>query len=335
MSAKKRDLLFALVIPVTLILSIHMGRYPVPVSQIFSALWQAIAGQDVGVLPEHFTIITKIRLPRSLMAMIVGASLAASGTAYQGIFRNPLVSASMLGVSSGASLGAAIAILLFANTFYTPVFAFTFGVFAVWLSYLVGKVRGSTTTITLVLGGVIISNIFSALLSFVKYIADPANRLPSITYWSMGSLASVSSATIRLATPPMAAGLLILWFSGWNINLLSMGDDEAQTLGLHVNTARALIIAGATMATAGAVCACGTIGWVGLVIPHVARMFVGNDNRRLMPVSMFMGAGFLMLIDVLCRTISGAEIPLGIMTSIIGGPFFIYLVKKKKGWGWA
>jgi len=268
------------------------------------------------------------------MGAFVGAALAASGTAFQGIFRNPLVSSGILGVSSGASLGAAISILLFTTYTLTPIFAFSFGLMAVFLSYMVGMIHGSTTTVTLVLGGTIVSSIFSSFLAFVRYVADPLNQLPAITFWTMGSLASIVNANIRFAVIPIIAGLALLLLCGWNINVLSMGDEEARTLGLSVNAVKFMIIMGATLATAGAVCISGTIGWVGLVVPHVARMFIGNDNRRLMPVSIIMGAGFLMFVDILCRVISAAEVPLGIMTSIVGGPFFIYLIKKKKGNAW-
>jgi iron complex transport system permease protein len=269
-----------------------------------------------------------------MMGAFVGGALGASGAAFQGIFRNPLVNSGILGVSSGASLGAAISILLFANYALTPVFAFSFGLLAVFLSYMVGRIHNTTTTVTLVLGGTIVSSIFSSLLSFVKYIADPMNKLPSITFWNMGSLASIMSASVKFAIAPIIVGIVLLLINGWNINVLSMGDQEAKMMGLNVGVTKLLVIIGATLATAGAVCVSGTIGWVGLIIPHIARMLMGNDNRCLIPASVLMGASFLMLIDALCRVITNAEIPIGIMTSVIGGPFFIYLIKKKKGGSW-
>jgi len=324
------------VMPVAVaLLSICTGRYPVPLSSAFGALWQGLTGRQSGVTVEEFAIIMSIRLPRIVMGALVGAALAASGTAFQGIFRNPLVSSGILGVSSGASLGAAISILLFANYLMTPLFAFMFGLLAVFLSYMVGKIHNTTTAVTLVLGGTIISSMFASLLALVKYVADPYNQLPAITFWTMGSLASAVYANIEFAVIPIIAGMIILLLNGWNINVLSMGDSEAKTLGLNVGAAKLMVIVGATLATAGAVCVSGTVGWVGLIVPHIARFFTGNDNRKLMPVSMSMGACFLMLIDILCRVITDAEIPLGIMTAIIGGPFFIYLIKKKKGHGWA
>ena len=328
-------ILLLIILPIAVaLLSICTGRYPVPLRAVFEALSQRITGKPTGITTEQMTIITGIRLPRTVMGALVGAALAASGTAFQGIFRNPLVSSGILGVSSGASLGAAISILVFANYAFTPLFAFVFGLLAVLLSYMVGKIHNTTTAVTLVLGGTIISSIFSSLLALVKYIADPLNKLPAITFWTMGSLASTVYSNVTIAVIPIIAGMVLLLVNGWNINVLSMGDSEAKTLGLNVGAAKLMVIIGATLATAGAVCISGTIGWVGLIIPHIARFFTGNDNRRLMPVSMSMGACFLMLVDVLCRVVSNAEIPLGITTAIIGGPFFIYLIKTKKGSGW-
>ncbi|MCL1829456.1 MAG: iron ABC transporter permease [Oscillospiraceae bacterium] len=335
--AAKNSFIIPLLILIPLavaLLSICTGRYPISPASVFKALWQGITGRPTGVTSEELTIITGIRLPRTIMGAFVGGALAASGTAFQGIFRNPLVNSGILGVSSGASLGAALSILVFSNYAFTAAFAFAFGLLAVFLSCMVGRIHNSTTTVTLVLGGTIISSIFTSLLSFVKYIADPMNQLPAITFWTMGSLASTISVNIKFALVPIIVGLMMLIFSGWNINVLSMGDAEAGMLGLNVRAAKLIVITGATLATAGAVCISGAIGWVGLVVPHIARIFMGNDNRRLMPAGISMGASFLMLIDVLCRVISTAEIPLGIMTSLIGGPFFIYLIKKKKGNAW-
>ncbi|MCL2121291.1 MAG: iron ABC transporter permease [Clostridiales bacterium] len=334
-AAKPALLLVFITLPfAAALLSLCTGRYPIPPITVFRALLQGVSGRQAGVSAEAMTIITGIRLPRTIMGAFVGAALAASGTAFQGVFRNPLVNSGILGVSSGASLGAAISILLFQNSTLTPVFAFAFGLMAVFFSYIVGRVHNSSSTVTLVLGGTIISSIFSSLLSFIKYIADPLNQLPAITFWTMGSLASIVVSNMKFAIVPIILGMILLLFNRWNINVLSMGDQEAKMLGLNTGATKLTVILGATLATAGAVCVSGTIGWVGLIVPHMARMLTGNDNRRLMPVSISMGACFLVMVDVLCRVISDAEIPIGIMTSIIGGPFFIYLIKKKKGDGW-
>lgn len=273
-------------------------------------------------------------MPRAILGALVGGCLAVSGAAFQGLFRNPLVSSGILGVTSGAGFGAALAIILFNATAPIYLFAFAFGGMAVLFSYLIGRVYNTTPTIMLVLGGTIVSSVFSALISFAKYVADPTDELPSIVFWLMGSLASARYQDILIAGIPMLIGIAGLMAVRWRINVLSMGDKEAQTMGLNTRINKAIVIICATLATAGAVCVSGIIGWVGLVIPHIGRMLVGNDNRILIPASLSLGACFIILIDNLGRVISGSEIPLGILTALIGGPFFVYLLKRTKGGGW-
>ena len=273
-------------------------------------------------------------MPRAFLGGLVGGALGVSGASLQGLFKNPLVSPGILGVSSGAGFGAAVAILLFGATAVVYPFALGFGILAVFLSYLIGRTYNTAPAIMLVLGGVIVSSIFSALISFAKYVADPYEQLPSIVFWMMGSLANAGYHDILTSGPIMIAGSLGLYLIRWRINVLSMGDKEARTLGIDTRIAKGVIVTGATLATAGAVCVSGTIGWVGLIIPHIGRMLVGNDNRILIPVSFSLGACFLMLVDDMSRLITGSEIPLGILTSLIGGPFFIYLLKKTKARGW-
>lgn len=316
------------------LLSICVGRFPLPPDQVLQALLQRFFGMDFGLAPDAVAIVADNRLPRALAGAIVGASLAASGCAFQGLFQNPLVSQGILGVSSGASFGAALSILLFSSTLFTPAFAFVFALLAVWLSFMVARMCGEVTSLMLVLGGMIISAIFAALLSFLKYVADPYNQLASIVFWNMGSLASLESAVLPYGFGVMIIGLVILLGTSWMLNVLSMGDREASSMGVSVKRARLAIVSGASLATAGAVSIAGTIGWVGLVIPHIARFIVGSDNRTLIPFSMLLGAAFMMLVDILCRTVTGSEIPLGILTSLIGGPFFIYLLRRYKGRGW-
>ena len=316
------------------LLSICIGRFPLSPTQVVEALLQRLTGNDFGMGTDAVAIVVDNRLPRALMGALVGAALAASGCAFQGLFQNPLVSQGILGVSSGASFGAALSILLFSSTLFTPAFAFVFALAAVWLSFMVARMCGEVTSLMLVLGGTVISAIFTALLSFIKYVADPYNQLASIVFWNMGSLATLESAVLPYGTLAMVAGMVLLVATGWALNVLSMGDREAASMGLPVSRARIAVIAGATLATAGAVSIAGTIGWIGLIIPHVARFLIGSDNRKLVPFSMLLGAAFLMLVDILCRTLTGAEIPLGILTSLIGGPFFIYLLRRFKGRGW-
>jgi iron complex transport system permease protein len=287
-----------------------------------------------GIPEISQTVVWDIRLPRAILGALVGGSLAVSGAAFQGLFRNPLVSSGILGVSSGAGFGAALAILLFSHTNYVYLFAFCFGGLAVLLSYFIGRVYNTTPTIMLVLGGVIVSSIFSSLISFAKYVADPYDQLPTIVFWLMGSLATARFHDIAVAGIPMVAGMAGLVAIRWRINVLSMGDKEARTLGINTSLTKGIIIFCATLATAGAVCVSGIIGWVGLVIPHIGRMLVGNDNNQLIPASLALGACFLIIVDNLGRVITGSEIPLGILTALVGGPFFVYLLKQTKGGGW-
>lgn len=311
-----------------------IGRYGVENSDTLSALWSLITGNTEDLNSKTALIITEIRLPRTITAIAVGASLAVSGAAFQGLFCNPLVNSGILGVSAGAGFGAALAILLLGQGNTTFFFAFLFGCLAVAMSYFIGRAYGTTSTIMLVLGGTVVSSIFSALISFLKYIADPYNQLPAITFWLMGSMASVSMQNLIPALVPMMVGMIGLFILRWRLNILSMGDLEAQALGINVPAAKGAIVVLATLATAGAVCISGIVGWVGLIIPHIARMIFGSDNKIIIPASMSFGAGFMVIVDTMSRSISGSEIPLGIITAILGGPFFIYLLKKTKGGGW-
>lgn len=337
MSRRKKILVTFLLVflPIAFFLgTICIGRYYVSLTDVFLSLWQGITGNSSGVSPETTAVVLQIRIPRAYLGAIVGASLGASGAAFQGLFRNPLVSGGILGVSAGAGFGAALAIIFFNNIFMTPIFAFIFGILAVILSYFAGRIDGTSPVITLVLGGIIIQSIFSALLSLLKYVADTATQLPAITFWLMGSLASTKTSDIFLSSIPMFLGLLGMLAMRYRLNVLSMGDREAQTLGIHVTANKLFLIAFATLATAGAVCVSGVIGWIGLIMPHIGRMLVGNDNKWLIPASMSLGACFVMFCDTICRSLTGGEIPLGIMTALIGGPFFIYLLKKTKGRSW-
>lgn len=324
-----------IVLPVLFLLAtICIGRYSVSVPDVFRCFLTAITGNDMGIDQQTYSVVMHVRLQRGIQGLLVGASLAVSGACFQSLFRNPLVSSGMLGVSNGAGFGAALSILLFNSMVMTSLFSFGFGVLAVILAYLTGKVSGGTPTITLVLGGTIIQSIFSALLSLLKYIADPYSELPAITFWLIGSLASTQTEELIFSAIPMLIGLAGTMLFRWRLNVLSMGDREAKTLGLNVGLNKGCVIAFATLATAGAVCISGVIGWIGLVVPHMCRMVIGSDNKWLIPASISIGACFMIFVDTICRTVSGAEIPLGIVTAIVGGPFFIYLLKKTKGKNW-
>jgi len=288
----------------------------------------------ISVTDIQYGVVWDIRLPRAVLGALVGGSLAVSGAAFQGLFKNPLVSSGILGVSAGAGFGATLAILLFHSLAAVYPFALGFGILAVMLSCMIGRVYQSTPSIMLVLGGVIVASVFSALISFAKFVADPYEQLPAIVFWLMGSLANVGYKEIQVAIIPILIGFAGLYGISWRINVLSMGDKEAHSLGINVRLSKAIVIICASLATAGAVSVSGIIGWIGLVIPHIGRMLVGNDNRILIPVSFSLGASFLILVDNLGRILTGSEIPLGILTAIIGGPFFVYLLKKTKGGGW-
>lgn len=338
MEKKSREWIRAgilIVLPVVFFIgTICIGRYSVSPVIVAKSLWELLTGTDMGVSQQAYAVVVSLRLPRAFQGLLVGASLAASGACFQSLFRNPLVSSGMLGVSSGSGFGAALSILLFNNMFMTSAFSFVFGILAVILAYLAGKVSGGTPAITLVLGGTIIQSIFSALLSLLKYIADPYSELPQITFWLMGSLASTKTTELAFSVLPMGIGLAGMLLFRWRLNVLSMGDREAKTLGLNVGLNKAFVIAFATLATAGAVCISGVIGWVGLVVPHMCRMVIGSDNKWLIPAAISIGGCFMVFVDTICRTITGAEIPIGIVTAIAGGPFFIYLLRKTKGGSW-
>ena len=279
------------------------------------------------------TVVFRIRLPRVIAAMLVGGGLSLAGASFQGLFRNPLVSPDILGVAAGAGFGAALGILVSGNPWVIQVSAFAFGIVAVAVTYGIGRVYHNSSTLILVLAGIIVGSLFSALLSLAKYVADPYDTLPAIVFWLMGSLSSVSNTDIIAVAPPILLGSLCLYLIRWRINLLSLGEEEAQALGLDTKRMTVVLVISSTIVTASAVCISGIIGWVGLVVPHIGRMLVGPDFRNLIPVSAVLGASFLLVVDDIARTLTATEIPLGILTALIGAPFFAYLLTRKKvGW---
>ena len=279
------------------------------------------------------TVFFQIRLPRICAAFFVGAALSVSGAIFQGIFKNPLVAPDILGVSYGAGFGAALAILLTNGGHYLQISAIFFGMLAVFAAYSMAKMFRGTPVLVLVLSGIIVGSFFQALLSCLKYIADPYDKLPSIIFWLMGSLARVSTADLRWSVPIFCIGIGILLLCRWRINLLSLGEEEAVSLGVRTSVERAAVILICTLISCLAVCLSGTVCWVGLVIPHVGRLLVGSDYRKLLPVCVSLGGAYLILIDNIARTITMTEIPLGILTSLIGAPFFaMLLIKRRAGW---
>lgn len=315
--------------------SLTVGNYDMTVPEVVSALVNGISGaassDDQGTM-----VLTIIRLPRILLALLVGAALAASGAAYQGMFKNPMVSPDILGVSSGASVGAAVALLLAFPSFLVHGVSFLCGLAAVGLVLAIAHVfgKGSNSLVVIILAGTVMSSTFQAFVSLVKYIADPDDTLPQITYWLMGSFArsgNESNILYMAAILLVAGGVLVAM--RWKINALSFGEEEAQTLGLNIKLTRIVVIVAATLLTSATVCLCGSIGWVGLIIPHMARLVVGPNYKVLLPVSMLGGACFMLLVDDVARVIVPGELPVGVLTSLIGAPLFIYmLLKGRKEW---
>ena len=307
--------------------SFSIGRYPISPVDVVNTILSPLFPQ-MEVSSTITTIVFEIRLPRIIGAIVVGACLAISGAAFQSIFKNPLVSSDLLGVSNGAGFGAALAILISGANIITQIFAFIFGLISVATTYLISRTYKAGGILVLVLSGVAISAFFNSLISAIKFIADPDDKLPEIVYWLMGSLASINADKLFMIAVPVIIGLVILLVLRWHMNLLAMGDEEAQSLGLNPSRIRLLIIAGCTLLTSAAVSISGIVGWVGLIIPHMARMIVGPDNRILLPASLSLGASFLLLIDNISRAVIAIEIPIGILTAIIGVPIFLYLLKR-------
>lgn len=310
-------------------LSFWIGYYPLSPSQVIAAFLSKF-GYTGRILPQAVTIFWKIRLPRILSAMFIGASLSVAGSTYQGMFRNPLVSPDILGVSSGASLGAAFAILNGAPNWVIQFSAFAGGVAAVAASYLISRKSAHSQTLSLVLTGSMIMALCNAGVTMIKYVADPNDVLQQITFWLMGSLTKTSMDGFTWSAVPMIIGLLTIYLLRWRINLLTLDEEEARSLGINIRHYRLIFIAASTLLSAAAVCLGGMIGWVGLMIPHMARALVGVDYGRLIPASAMLGAAYLVLMDDLARSILSMELPLGVVTSIMGAPFFVYLIIKRK-----
>ncbi|MDR1953621.1 MAG: iron ABC transporter permease [Clostridiales Family XIII bacterium] len=313
------------------IAAIGVGRYSIGVREILECLLPPLfPGADVDEVTSR--VIFDIRLPRVLLAIIAGAGLAVAGAAFQGIFANPLATPDTLGVASGASFGAAFAILLGFGMMYIQLMAVVWGVIAVIVAVaLISGSGGRGSTMMLILAGMVVGALFSALLSIIKYVADPQDVLPSITYWLMGSLTDTTFSRLAAGAPMIIGGTLVIYLVRWRLNVMSLHEDEAKALGVNVKRVRVLVIAACTMITAAVIAMCGQIGWIGLLIPHIARMICGNDNRRVIPACIGLGATFLLATDTVARSVSSAEIPVSILTSIIGAPIFIILLRKTGG----
>lgn len=317
-------IVLGLLLIAAVLVSLSLGRYPIPAAALLSRL----LGSPFDSARME-AVLVNVRLPRVIMACLVGTALAAAGASYQGVFQNPLAAPDILGASSGAATGATLAILLRLPGYLVTAFAFCTSLITIAIVMLVGERTRGKKVIGLILAGVMVSSIHSAAGSFMKLIADPNNVLPEIVYWQMGSLAKIKRDDVSFVLLPMALGLVPLMVFRWRINLLTLNEEEAESMGVNVRRMRALVIVCGTLVTAAAVSVSGVIGWAGLIIPHLSRRFVGNNYQSLMPVSMLMGALFLLVIDNISRNLFATEIPLGILTSLVGAPFFLWLLTRK------
>lgn len=322
------------VLVVLFVVSLGVGRSSIPPQTVVGILGQRFFGCAGAFDQGQVTIVLNIRLPRICAAMLVGSALAISGAAYQGLFKNPMVSPDILGASAGASFGAALALLVGAGSQVVQLSAFALGFVAVIVTYLSSRRvgRGANMTLLLVLCGLIVGTLFQAFVSIVKYTADPESKLPEITYWLMGSISKVTWADLRVFLVPYLLGVVPLLLLRWRLNTLAFGDVEAASLGVNVPALRAVLIVCSTLLTSAVVAIAGVVGWVGLIIPHLVRFAAGPDNRVVMPLALVFGAAFLVVVDTCCRTLMASEIPLGILTSIIGAPFFfLILLRTQRG----
>lgn len=318
------------VLAALMLLSLCLGRYAVPLREVLRILLSRFTPVEQTWEAGMSAAVLNIRPPRILLAALVGACLSIAGVSYQGIFRNAMAAPDFLGASSGAAFGAALAILLGLSSAGITVSAFCFSLLTVALVFFVAQRAPGKRAANLILAGIMVSSLFSAGTSYIKLVADPSSKLPEITYWLMGSFSGKTWHDVRFALPFMLLGTVPLFLLRWRMNLLTMGDDEARAMGVDANRLRLLVVVCATLVTAASVSVSGVIGWVGLVIPHMARRLSGNDYRKLLPTTLLLGAIFLLAVDNLCRNLLAVEIPIGILTSFFGAPFFLALMLKKE-----
>jgi iron complex transport system permease protein len=316
-----------IVLAAGLVVAFTIGRYPVSLVELLDVLWSRALGRAPSAPAAVENVVLLVRGPRVMAALLVGSALAVAGAAFQGLFRNPLVSPDILGASSGAALGAVIGIFFSLGVLGIELLAFAGGLAAVAAVYVIGSMlRSRDPILVLVLAGVVIGALLGAGVGLVKYLADPYNQLPAMTFWLLGSLAATSASDLLPLLGPVAIGTIVLVALRWRMNVMSLPDEEARALGVSTGPLRIAIVAAATLVTSASVATSGIIGWIGLVVPHLARALVGPDFPRLLPASALLGGGFLLFIDTLARTAAPVEIPLGILTAVIGTPFFIWLL---------
>ena len=311
-----------------------IGQYPISLPELGQYLGFHLGMVSDDVEPTIDLVLSEVRLPRVMASVVTGAVLATAGAVYQGMFKNPLVSPDILGVSTGAGLGAALGILLSLSIVMIQLLAFVGGLITVAIVYaLAARIRRQDPTLILVLSGIVIGSLAGASLSLVKILADPYDQLPAITFWLLGSFAAIDRNDLTAALPACLIALIPMILYRWRMNILSLGDEEARALGINPARPRIILIAAATLMTSAAVAIAGVIGWVGLVIPHIARMMVGPNFSRLLPVAMLLGACFMVLVDTVARTLTQTETPIGILTAFIGAPVFVWLLfSTRRGW---
>ncbi len=331
LSGRAVILLLCAVLVLTVAASFTLGRYHVGIRELCGIIYNSL---PFGKVEPFWTgtqeiAVINVRLPRIIIAVLVGAALAGAGSAYQGVFQNPIAAPDILGASAGAGFGAALAIFLELSSTGITLLAFAFSLISVALVFIVGKRVKGERTLGLVLAGIMLSSLFQAGTSFIKLAADPNNKLPAITYWLMGSLSGADKGELSFVVWPMLLGAIPLFFLRWRINVITMGDSEARAMGVNADKVRLLVVLGATLLTASAVSVSGMIGWVGLVVPHMTRRLVGSDYRVLMPASMLTGGIFMLAVDNISRNLAQMEIPIGILTAVIGAPFFMMMITRR------
>jgi iron complex transport system permease protein len=311
------------------LICLGIGRYSLDILETVQILFSRFTGTVVD--KTGYTVIFKVRLPRIILAAVVGAGLACAGASFQGLFSNPLATPDTLGVASGASFGAVLAMLFGGGLVSVQLCALVFGLLSCFITYGIGRKNGNESIIMIVLAGMVISAVFEALVSLLKYIADPEDELPMITYWLMGSMSKATYHNLILGAPFILVGIAVIFALRWRLNILSLNDDEASSLGTNLQLMRLVFILASSMITASGVSMCGQVGWVGLLIPHIARMLCGNNNCRVIPFSISLGAFFMIIMDTFARSATAAEIPISILTALIGAPVFIILLRKTGG----
>lgn len=330
-TSRSLKLIVLLLLPIPVIfLSLFLGTYPIPPDAIFGVIWSKLTGSPAAFPAVYEKVIFEIRLPRIILGLFGGIALSISGASLQGLFRNPLVDSYILGVSAGAGLGAAISIAYLPDIAgMTQVLAFLFGFGAFLLTYYAARTRGETPVVSLVLGGIIVTALLSAGQTIVKFLTSP-EQLAGIVYWLMGSLAAASWSDVLIILPFTLTSFAIILLMRWRLNVLSMGDEEAKSLGVNIERDRGIVLVATTLMVSAFVSVAGIIGWIGLIIPPIVRMFMGtSDNRVVIPVSATLGAMTMIVADDIARSLLSFELPVGILTTLIGAPFFLYLLKRR------